>query len=61
MRRLRCNAQTHADAPAQGKSSGSPDDKLCIAICCLRGYLERVLSCHPEALSAYRQALAKEA
>lgn len=45
----------------RAKAQGVPMTNYGIAICCLRGYLERVLSCHPEALSAYRQALAKEA
>ena len=38
-------------------SQGVPMTNYGLAICYLRGYLERVLSCHPEALEAFRSAL----
>lgn len=42
----------------RARAQGVPMTNYGIAICYLRGYLERVLSCHPEALAAYREALA---
>ena len=41
----------------RAKAQGVPMTNYGIAICQLRGHLERVLSCHPEALAAYRSAL----
>ena len=38
-------------------SQGVPMTNYGLAICYLRGHLERVLSCHPEALEAFRQGL----
>lgn len=43
----------------RAKAQGVPMTNYGLAICYLRGHLERVLSCHPEALAAYRAALAK--
>lgn len=43
----------------RAKAQGVPMTNYGLAICHLRGHLERVLSCHPEALAAYRAALAK--
>lgn len=43
----------------RAKAQGVPMTNYGLAICHLRGHLERVLSCHPEALAAYREALAK--
>lgn len=42
----------------RAKAQGVPMTNYGIAICWLRGHLERVLTCHPEALAAYREALA---
>ena len=38
-------------------SQGVPMTNYGLAICYLRGHLERVLSCHPEALEAFRKGL----
>ncbi|WP_443743855.1 [FeFe] hydrogenase H-cluster maturation GTPase HydF [Sutterella sp.] len=43
----------------RAKAQDVPMTNYGLAICYLRGHLERVLSCHPEALAAYRAALAK--
>ncbi|MDO5530379.1 [FeFe] hydrogenase H-cluster maturation GTPase HydF [Sutterella sp.] len=43
----------------RAKAQGVPMTNYGLAICYLRGYLERVLSCHPDALAAYRAAMAK--
>lgn len=43
----------------RAKAQGVPMTNYGLAICHLRGHLERVLSCHPEALAAYRKALAQ--
>ncbi len=42
----------------RARQQGVPMTNYGLAICHLRGHLERVLSCHPDALAAYRRGLA---
>lgn len=43
----------------RARAQGVPMTNYGLTICFLQGVLERVLSCHPEALAAYRAALAR--
>lgn len=43
----------------RAKAQGVPMTNYGLTICYLQGVIERVLSCHPRALAAYRSALAR--